>query len=438
MLEQEALDLGGVGVEAADDEHVLLAADDREPPGLIEGAEISGVQPAVGIDRFRGGHRVVQITLHHGVAPHQHFTVGGDPHLDTVTGLARGGGNIGERVAGARQRDRAGLGQSVSGGQGLERQLLVHPTDEFHRDVGGPGDPGAQGRQPMLVGHRQQRVIQRRRSRQHRDPFGFDQIDHGGHLEHRNRQDGGAPDQRGDASGLVAEGVEERVDDQVPVTLAQVGEIAPLAVEPQCLFVIHHHALGPAGGTGGVDDIGDVRAEQAPRFVGPATAQEVRGDLDRRKALGHAEILSQKTILDQDGLRAAAGDDVGGLFGLEPGIHRHEYAAGGDQAEGRDQPRRRVGGPDRNPITSADPELGERAGGTSNTVRQFDITDPQRPVDDRFGITETVADAADHLRDGLPPGVVGHSRNYVVTRRPRLPPMILAWSSSARCSRAVM
>ena len=33
--------------------------------------------------------------------------------------------------------------------------------------------------------------------------------------------------------GLVAEGMEERVDDQVAVALAQVGEVAPLRVHPK-------------------------------------------------------------------------------------------------------------------------------------------------------------------------------------------------------------
>ncbi len=68
MLEQESLDLGRVGVEASDDEHVFLASDDPQPAGLGELAEISGVQPAVGVDRLGGGRRIVQVALHHVVA----------------------------------------------------------------------------------------------------------------------------------------------------------------------------------------------------------------------------------------------------------------------------------------------------------------------------------------------------------------------------------
>jgi hypothetical protein len=36
MLEQEALDLGRVGVEAAHDEHVLLAAGDAQATPVVE------------------------------------------------------------------------------------------------------------------------------------------------------------------------------------------------------------------------------------------------------------------------------------------------------------------------------------------------------------------------------------------------------------------
>src|SRR6476646_3588018 len=43
MLQQEPLDLGGVGVEAADDEHVLLTPDDAQPSRRIERAQVADV-----------------------------------------------------------------------------------------------------------------------------------------------------------------------------------------------------------------------------------------------------------------------------------------------------------------------------------------------------------------------------------------------------------
>ena len=57
VLAQHLLDLGGVAVEAADDEHVLAAIRDAQEALLVEHADVAGVQPAVGVDRLgrRGG-----------------------------------------------------------------------------------------------------------------------------------------------------------------------------------------------------------------------------------------------------------------------------------------------------------------------------------------------------------------------------------------------
>ena len=110
----------------------------------------------------------------------------------------------------------------------------------------------------LLSCDRQQRVIQRRRAGQHRDLFGRNEFHDPVDVEHRHRQHGGAADERRDQTGLVPERVEVRVDHQVAVALAQVGQLTPFGVEPQVLVVIHHHALGPAGGARRVDDVGDV------------------------------------------------------------------------------------------------------------------------------------------------------------------------------------
>mgnify|MGYP002128964728 CR=1 FL=1 len=52
---------------------------------------------------------------------------------------------------------------------------------------------------------------------------------------------------------------------------------------------------------------------------------------------------------------------------------------------------------------------------------------------DRFRIAEAVRRAQDHLGDGLP----GWPACHTVTSRPRLPPMIFAWSSTDRCDSAL-
>jgi hypothetical protein len=63
-------------------------------------------------------------------------------------------------------------------------------------------------------------VIERGRAGQHRDALGLDEVDHRVGVEHGYGQDRGAADERRDASRLVAEGVEERVDREISIALA--------------------------------------------------------------------------------------------------------------------------------------------------------------------------------------------------------------------------
>jgi len=44
---QHGLDLGGVDVEAAGDDHLLEAVDDREEASLVHGHDVTGAEPAV-------------------------------------------------------------------------------------------------------------------------------------------------------------------------------------------------------------------------------------------------------------------------------------------------------------------------------------------------------------------------------------------------------
>ena len=157
----------------------------RSRPVVVEAAEVAGVQPAVGVDRLGGGDGIVEVALHDAVAAHQDLAVVGDAHLDAVARQAGGGGDVLERVAGPGQRHGARLGQPVAGHQRLERQLVVHPADQLDRDVGGAGDTGPQRRQLALVGDGQQRVVQRRRAGQHRDPFRLNQLHHPVDVEDR-------------------------------------------------------------------------------------------------------------------------------------------------------------------------------------------------------------------------------------------------------------
>src|SRR5690349_786833 len=58
MAEEKLLDLAGIDVLAAADEHVLDPADDVAIALVVDGGEIATVHPARGVDRFARAFRV--------------------------------------------------------------------------------------------------------------------------------------------------------------------------------------------------------------------------------------------------------------------------------------------------------------------------------------------------------------------------------------------
>src|ERR1700754_257020 len=70
---QQFLDLARINILAAADNHVLEPAEDAAIARLVHRAEVTGVQPAVAIDRAGGRLRVVEIALHHGIAASTYF-----------------------------------------------------------------------------------------------------------------------------------------------------------------------------------------------------------------------------------------------------------------------------------------------------------------------------------------------------------------------------
>ena len=149
MAEHEVLDLGWVGVEPAHDEHVLLAVGDVDVPALVHHPDVARVQPPVGVDRRLGLLRLVQVALHHVVAPDHdlarlspqdlHPVFVDDQDLDVVDGpTGRGRDGLRVVVVAAHGRDAGGLGQSVAGHHGLEAEDVVHLVHQLHRNRGRP------------------------------------------------------------------------------------------------------------------------------------------------------------------------------------------------------------------------------------------------------------------------------------------------------------
>ena len=62
LREHEALDLGRIAVEAADDVHVLDAVGDPQVAALVHHGDVAGVEPAVGVDGLGGLLGVVEVT----------------------------------------------------------------------------------------------------------------------------------------------------------------------------------------------------------------------------------------------------------------------------------------------------------------------------------------------------------------------------------------
>jgi hypothetical protein len=416
VLKQQVLDLSRVDIEAADEEDVLLAPCDREPAAGGHGSQVAGMQPAVRVDRRGRGGGVIEVSVHDAVAAHEHLPVGRDHHLGARARQPSRGRDVLRRVTAPGQRDRAaGLGEPVAGQHGLEGQLAADALDERDRDIGRADDGGPQRRQVPLAlrGGGQQRVVERRRAGQHRDPFPLHQAEDGGPVVHRHRQHRRAGDEGRDQPRLVAEDVEERVHDQVPVAPLEADELAPLHPRPDRPRVAHHDALGPPGGAGSEEDSAGVRPADHG-LIGGAGIQEARRQVDDR----HARLRSvagvvgaEEVLLDEGELGPAAADHLGRLGGLVPGVDRDQHAAGGQQAEGCDDPPGAVGCPQGHPVTCPDPGLPERAGGHEDPAGQFPEREAGRPVDDGLVVPEAVSGRPDQLRDGLPAHAVPPTRS---------------------------
>ena len=124
VLVENVFDLARVDILTAADDHVLEAAGHGDVAARVHLAEVTGVQPAVGVDR--GGRRLghVQVLDHPLVATCADLTFATDRHrlpggvedgdVDVPQGPSGGGAVVLDRVVGARLRhDRAQLGLAV-------------------------------------------------------------------------------------------------------------------------------------------------------------------------------------------------------------------------------------------------------------------------------------------------------------------------------------
>jgi hypothetical protein len=420
------LDLGRVGVEAADDEHVLLAVGDAQVAVLVEHPDVAGVQPAVGVDGRGGGLGVVEEPGHDVVAPHDDLAglarrqrrtvVVDDLHLDVGDGPpGRVGDGLGVVVVAAHGGDAGGLGQAVAGHDRLEGQLRAHPADHLDRDGGRAGDRQPQRGEVVAVevGVVEDGLVDGGRAGQHGDPLLRHPGHHAGHVEDQVGDDGGALDQAGQDPGLEPEGVEERVDDQVAVALPQAHHVGPVGEGPDAGAVPEHRALRGTGGARGEQDVAQVvradgrrplRRRVVGHRVGPRQQLRPRGGVGSVGAPEHHDLLDAgREALVGDQLDVVGAQELGGreqhpgpggaqhvrgLGSLEPGVERHDDGAGAVHAQGPDGPLPDVGRPDGDAVAGRHAAGHEGAGRGVHGVGELGEAQADLVVDEALEVAE--------------------------------------------------
>src|ERR1019366_4174687 len=136
VAEEQVLDLGRVGVDPADDEHVFLPVGDPDVAPVVHDRDVTGVQPAVGVDRGFGLLGLLEVAAHDVVAAYDHFAgfaardlvPSGIDHAELGVGNGSSG-PVGDRVGGvivaAHRRGAGRLGESVAGDDRLEGHLVA-------------------------------------------------------------------------------------------------------------------------------------------------------------------------------------------------------------------------------------------------------------------------------------------------------------------------
>ena len=342
--------LRGDVLAAAGLEHFLLAVGDAQVAAGVDLADVAGVQPAV-LERF-AGHLLVLVIAHHHVGPAgEDFTVFGNADLDVVERNADGADVHLVGVQLVAGQDRSGFGHAVAFGhhdagspeharkarlQGgradhddldlvahggtplavdeLVVQLVLQGSQSLGRGVGLEGFGKAQRRFVELAGHALEFVA----LGDELFVYLFQEARHGGeHLRMHVLQAGG-----NDVHALGVVDADAGADVEVAggplehVRQRQEAHRAPLARYQRLdeaadrfhladhVAVAQHHALGTAGGAGGVDDGQEVvrthRVAQCCQYLGIAVAT------------GHQEFFP-----------------VGGAFDVFEGVDRAVHALGG-------------------------------------------------------------------------------------------------------------
>ena len=444
MVHHQVLDLGGVGVEAAVDEHVLHPIGDVDVAALVHDPDVARVEPSVGVDRLCCLLGVVEIPLHHVVATDHDlagFAAGKlaslwvvDLHLDVVDGAAaRLRDDFGIVVVATHRGHTRRLGEAVAGDDLLEPETLAHLHDHFDRDGSGAGDGEPQRRQVPLIEILgvEDGLVDRRWPGQHRDPLLGDPLHHGWHIEDRVRDDRRPGHEAGEDAGVEPERMEERIDDQVAV-LIHADHTRPREIGPTDGGVDEHGALRVACRSRGEHDVAEVVTGDRRRAGGTLVVAHLLGAGhevgERRGALRHASshhddlrervgngrvaqfghIVGVEEVGDgEEHFRRAVAEDVLGLTSLPARVDGYDHPAGDMHAERGDGPLPDVGCPHRHGVALLDAARHERSGRAVDLVAELDEAPTNVAVDHRLVVAEPGCRVVDQFRNRCP-GCAAH------------------------------
>ncbi|MNQ55716.1 hypothetical protein D3C85_698160 [compost metagenome] len=213
------------------------------------------------------------------------------------------------------------------------------------------------------------------------------------------RQDRRPGQQAGQPTGLVAEGMKKRIDDQVAVARLQADDPGVLREGLQVLPVGAHDALGLAGGAGREQQIGQIPRPDRQRPLAGSHATDHRapgkkagpvqvpGLLWLRRAeqrhmlqAGRAQgrqlglvINTQELALEQQHPGLATQQNIRGLGAFHAGVDRHQHGPCAMHAQGGNDPVTAVRRPDRHPLARLDAQRHQAAADRQGHGRQVAI-----------------------------------------------------------------
>ena len=251
------------------------------------------------------------------------------------------------------------------------------------------------------------------RAGQHADPMPFDQAQRALRVEGRLGIDGRPAQERGEPARLVAEGMEEGVDDQIAILPVQPHGGSPFLESGDVLPVGDHGPLGRSGGAGAVHDVGELFGPHCgdasgqggvvqfaagagegfqglQRFRGLAIkrglprAPQNQDSLQGGAVLGgkQGSIVAAQEIADGEGqLGPGAAGDVGRLRPFESGVDGYQNAADLLAGQRGDNPLRHVRRPDQEALARGEAGGEQRLGQPVGAGFEVGEGQPQLPID---------------------------------------------------------